>query len=205
MRRRTLLLSAVAVLVVAGVGAGAILVVSRASSEPDAYRGSPPPKGITLAEFALRSYRGPAVSSGSLRGKVVALTFLESKCREACPVIAFQVARGIEQLRAADREDVRAVAISTHPEDDTPASVRSFLGKQRALEELDYLIGSEAELRLVWRRFNILSALDSGDANTHSASVHIYDREGVWVSTLHPGIDLTPANLAHDLALAGKD
>jgi cytochrome oxidase Cu insertion factor (SCO1/SenC/PrrC family) len=205
MRRRTLLLSAVAVLLVASVAVAATLVLSRVSSETEAYRGSPPPKGISLAPFALRSFRGPAVSDSSLRGKVVALTFLESKCREACPVIAFQMARGIEQLPAAERADVRAVAISTHPEDDTAASVRSFLGKQRALEELDYLIGSEPELRPVWRRFNILSALDSGDANTHSASVHIYDREGVWVSTLHPGVDLTPANLAHDLTLAGKD
>jgi cytochrome oxidase Cu insertion factor (SCO1/SenC/PrrC family) len=201
-RRRTLLLTVAAVLAVASTAVAALVVTTRATREGEAYRGSPPPKGVELAPFALRSYRGGSVSSSSLRGKVVALTFLESKCREACPVIAFEVARGVERLRPAQREQVRALAISTHPADDTPASVRAFLAKQRAVEELEYLVGSEGELRPIWRRFNVLSALDSGDANTHSASVHVYDRNGVWVSTLHPGIDLTTENLAHDLALA---
>jgi hypothetical protein len=36
----------------------------------------------------------------------------------------------------------------------------------------------------------------------HSAPVRVYDGRGRWRSTLHPGVDLTPANLAHDLRLA---
>jgi hypothetical protein len=56
--------------------------------------------------------------------------------------------------------------------------------------------------RPVWRRYYILSALESENANTHSASVHIYDRDGFWVSSLHPGVELTPENFAHDVRLA---
>lgn len=166
------------------------------------YRGSEPPGRIELEPFALASYRGGEVSAASLRGKVVALTFLESRCKEACPIIAVQVARGIDRLTSGRRAQVRAIAISTHPIDDTAANVRRFLIKGRAVGRLDYLIGTEAELRPVWRRYHVLSALDSGDADTHSASVHIYDRNGVWVSSLHPGIDLTPQNFAHDVRRA---
>jgi protein SCO1/2 len=169
---------------------------------PGPYRGSEPPAGIELAPFALRSYRGERVTSARLRGKVVALTFLESKCKEACPIIAVQVARGIDLLTPAERRQVRAIAISVQPVDDTAVNVRRFLASRHALGRLDYLIGSEAELRPVWRRYHVLSALDSGDADTHSASVHIYDRDGVWVSSLHPGIDLTPANFAADVRRA---
>jgi protein SCO1/2 len=169
------------------------------------YRGSEPPAGIRLEPFALTSYRGRKVASSSLRGKVVALTFLESKCKTACPIIAVQIARGIDQLGTQERAQVRAIAISTQPRDDTPENVRSFLAKQRALGRFDYLVGTEAELRPVWRRYGILSALDSGDADTHSASVHIYDRNGVWVSSLHPGIDLIPENFVHDLRRALKN
>jgi protein SCO1/2 len=178
------------------------LGIALAGGEADTYRGSPPPEGIALADFSLRSYTGEPVSRASLEGKVVALTFLESRCKEACPVIAFTVARGMERLTPAEREAVAAVAISTHPDDDTPASVRSFLAGRRALGALDYLVGSEDELRPVWRRFAVLSALDSGDADTHSASVRIFDRVGEWVSTLHPGVDLTPESFAHDVRLA---
>ncbi len=166
------------------------------------YRGSEPPGRIELAPFALASYRGRSVSSVQLRGKVVALTFLESKCTEACPIIAVQVARGVDLLTLAERRQLRAIAISTQPFDDTRRNVRRFLARRHAIGRLDYLLGTESELRPVWRRYHILSALDSGDADTHSASVHIYDRDGVWVSSLHPGIDLTSENLAHDVRRA---
>jgi protein SCO1/2 len=188
----------------------AILVAARGSDRqpqasgppPGPYRGSEPPGQNELAPFALASYRGDRISSARLRGKVVALTFLESKCKEACPIIAVQVARGVDLLRSSERRQVRAIAISTQPFDDTRQNVRRFLARRHAIGRLDYLIGTEDELRPVWRRYHILSALDSGDADTHSASVHIYDRDGVWVSSLHPGIDLTPENFAHDVRRA---
>lgn len=183
-----------------GSGAGA------AFEKPDQgpYRGSEPPGRIELEPFSLRSYRGGNVSAAQLRRKVVALTFLESNCKEACPIIAVDIARGIDMLTPAERGHVRAIAISTHPGDDTAANVRRFLAKRHAIGRLDYLIGTEAQLRPVWERYHVLSALDSGDADTHSASVHIYNRDGAWASSLHPGIDLTPENLVHDLRVALK-
>jgi protein SCO1/2 len=165
------------------------------------YRGSTPPPGIQLPSFELRSYTGTPVTSRSLRGKVVVLTFLESKCTEACPLVASAIARGLDLLEPDERGEVRAIAISTHPTDDSPASVRRFLRARHANGKLDYLIGSEAELRPVWQQADILSALDSGQAEVHSAPVRIYDRDAEWVVTLHSGADLTPANLAHDVRL----
>jgi protein SCO1 len=192
----------VAALVV--VAATFVVVVSLTTGEDDraSYRGSLVPPGIVLGQFELRDYTGVRVSRDHLEGKVVLLTFLESRCEEACPIIASQIARAIERLTREERTLVAAIAISTHPTDDTPASVRAFLRAQRAEGKLDYLIGSEQELRPVWQRFGVLSALDSGDADTHSASVHLYDRSGEWVASLHPGIDLTPANLVHDVGVA---
>lgn len=194
--------------VLAGIGIGLLAVLGAAlamlsrSDDAGAYRGSSPPAGLMLGDFSLRSFTGTPVSRKSLRGKVVALTFLESKCKEACPVIAAQVARGMELLSAGERGRIVAIAISTHPGDDTPESVRAFLSKQRAIGKLDYLVGTEAELRPIWKRFSVLSALDSGNADTHSASVRIFDRRGEWVSTLHPGVDLSPESFAHDVRRA---
>ncbi len=189
---------------VAVVAATLVVVLSVRGGEDKAasYRGSLVPPGIVLGQFELRDYTGARVSRDDLEGKVVLLTFLESRCEEACPIIASQVARTIERLTPEERTQVVAIAISTHPTDDTPANVRAFLRAQRAEGKLHYLVGSEQELRPVWRRFGVLSALDSGDADTHSASVHVYDRSGEWVASLHPGIDLTPANLVHDVGVA---
>jgi protein SCO1/2 len=164
--------------------------------------GSVPPGTIKLPEFRLRDYDGRAFSSRELRGRAVLVTFLETKCTQACPILANQIGDALTLLTPSERRSVVAVAISTHPRDDTPASVHTFLRAHRVLGRMHYLIGTEADLRPVWRAFLVLSAFDSGDVNTHSASVRIFDREGRWISTLHPRVDLTAANLAHDARAA---
>ena len=205
MKRLLLIALPLAVLVAGGVaflarGSGSETGLVGPESGP--YRGSITPGNIRLPAFTLKEWNGNRVNSRRLRGKVVLVTFLETKCEEACPIIADQIDMGIERLRASERRRVFAVAISTHPGDDTPANVREFLRVHRVLGDLHYLIGTETRLRPVWRSFHILPALDSGDANTHSAPVRIFNRSGKWVSTLHPGVDLTPANLAHDVRVA---
>jgi protein SCO1 len=164
------------------------------------YRGSRPPDGITLPAFRLRDQDGRMVSSQELRGKAVAVTFLDSRCTEACPIIAAQIGQALRTLGDSRAE---AVAITVDPVGDTPKRIDVFLRRYRAQHELRYLDGSLAELRPVWKAFFVLPAADTGSPNIHSAPVRIYDTEGRWRSTLSSGADLTTANLAHDLREAG--
>lgn len=196
-------------LAVATLGAAALVATGfaaqRLTAEPpagEAYRGGKPPPGVTLPRFTLRDHTGTRVRAEELDGKVVVVTFLESKCRESCPLVARHIGDGLGRLDPSARGDVVALAVSTHPQDDTPASVRAFLRKYGAEGELRYLIGSEDELRPVWDAFDILPAFDTRDAEVHSIPVRIFDRGGEWVSTLHPGADLTAENLAHDIRRA---
>ncbi len=191
-----------AILLLLLAGAVTALGLALARDGGPAYRGSRPPARLELPAFALRDASGRLVRSRDLRGKAVVVTFLESRCRAACPLVAFQLARGVRLLSPEQRSRVAALAVSVHPGDDTPASVRAFLRRQGAERELRYLVGSERELRPVWRAFQVVPALDTGDPNLHSVPVRIFDRRGVWVSTLHAGVDLTPTNLRHDLLAA---
>jgi protein SCO1/2 len=170
---------------------------------PREYRGSEPPAGLRLPSFTLRDYTGKLIRSSDLRGKVALVTFLDSQCTEACPVIAAQIGRTLAGLPSNERSGVEAIAISTDPAEDSAANVSRFLGRQRALR-IRYLTRPEAAIRSVWRSFKILSSLESGRDTLHSAPVRIYDRQGFWVSTLHAGVDLTPANLAHDIGAARR-
>jgi cytochrome oxidase Cu insertion factor (SCO1/SenC/PrrC family) len=97
---------------------------------------------------------------------------------------------------------VRALAITSDPAEDTRASVRSFLRRQRADRRLDYLLGSERDLRPLWDALHVLPSLDTGRDAVHSAPLRIYDRSGVWVATLHAGADLSETNLLHDIRVA---
>jgi protein SCO1/2 len=184
------------------LAAGVAAYAGRGDDEAGAYRGSAPPEGIQLPSFRLRSYRGVPVSSRSLEGRVVVLTVLDSQCTDACPIVAAVTARALDRLRPDERSRVRAFAVTADPPEDTSVSVRRFLASQRAEGRLDYLIGTERELRPVWKALQVLPSFDTGSDTVHSAPLRIYDREGAWVSTLHAGADLTQASLIHDIRTA---
>ena len=199
-------------LALAATAAVAIAVVTANTGEGDdqavvsgsqgRYRGSEPPGAFRLPAFTLRDHTGELVDSRDLRGKVVLLTFLDSQCEDACPVIARQVGLTVDLLTRSERDEVEAIAISTDPAEDTPRSIRRFLDRQDALGKLRFLVGEDKRLRPLWKRLHVLSSLESGRDELHSAPVRVYDRRGLWVSTQHPGADLTPENLAYDIRLA---
>lgn len=176
------------------------LLLTRGGDEPD-FRGSAAPQGFPLPTFALRDDQGRVVRSSDLRGKAVAVTFLDAECTDACPIIAAQVGQAVRAL-GTDRSSVEALAFSVDPVRDTPAKINAFLRRYRAKGDLRYLDGSVGELRPLWKSFAVAAAHDTGNANMHSAPVRVYDGEGRWRSTLHPGVDLTPANLVNDLRAA---
>lgn len=142
------------------------------------------------------------MTSAARRGSIVLTTFVDSACRESCPIILARLGRGLRLLDPATRRHVVALAITVNPKVDTPAHVRRFLLERGALGQVDYLIGTVRELRPIWNAYGILSAVDTGNSDIHSADVRIFDRHGIWVSTLHTAVDLTPANVAHDIETA---
>jgi hypothetical protein len=79
-------------------------------------------------------------------------------------------------------------------------------GETTAARRLDYLLGSERDLRPLWTALHVLPSLGTGRDTLHSAPLRIYDRSGIWVATLHAGADLSEANLLYiRVALAARD
>jgi protein SCO1/2 len=195
---RRIALIAIAGALPLAVALGALLLRDTEASGAG-YRGSRPPPGIVAPDFALRTHDGREVRMSALRGRAVAVTFLDTQCDEACPIVAAAIAQALTRLERADRSRVSALAISTDPAGDTRASVAAFLRRYRAEGALAYLTGPAAAVRQVWRRYGVLSSEATGSDTMHSAPVRVYAPGGEWVATLHAGADLTARNLAHDL------
>ena len=194
-----------ALALLAGTGCGGAGAGQPVAQTPDlgAYRGSEPPPGIQLPSFTLTDVmNGEPVSSQDFGGRVVLVTFLDSDCHHQCPIIAREVGQALERMPSSTRDRTTALVISVNPIVDTRASVKHFLREQRVLTKLTYLSGSVADLRPVWKDFSVVSAYETGDVDTHSADVRVFNPAGVWVSTQHVGVDLTPANLAADVRKA---
>jgi protein SCO1/2 len=201
--RRLLTVIAAALIGAAG-GVGALFAIARPAASPVSagpYNGSTPPGHIVASDFQLRDYRGAPFSMRAQRGKAVLLSFVDSKCTDKCPIVTSVMAQAYARLPASQRREVVPVLITVSPDVDTPRSVRRFLARLHA-RALNYLLGSPRQLRPIWNAYGILSALDTGNADVHSSDVRVFDRDGVWVSTQHAGVDLTAANLAADAETA---
>jgi cytochrome oxidase Cu insertion factor (SCO1/SenC/PrrC family) len=175
-------------------------VLTRDGEEVD-FRGSQPPEGLTMPEFNVELDDASFLRSAELRGRAVAVTFLDTQCTEACPIAATQIGEAM-RLLGDERDRIVALAFSVDPEHDTVRSIRAFLSRSRAEGLIRYVDASVENLRPVWSAFQIQPSVETGNSNLHSVPVRVYDSDGRWRSTLHPGVDLTAANLAHDLEAA---
>jgi len=124
--------------------------------------------------LALRDQRGATISLRSLRGRVVLLTFLDSKCTRECPIeghVLRDVLRGIKGTGAD------AVVVSVDPWADTPASARTFAARAGWSGNWQWLLGDKAALAPVWHAYNIAVKRTPGDI-LHSAALYLIDPAG---------------------------
>jgi len=105
--------------------------------------------------FALRDQHGAVVSPATLRGKVVALTFLSAVCTEQCPLAGRTLAEVRRQL-GKDASRYSVVVISADPENDSPAATARF-ARESGWRGLDwhYLTGPRAALQRVWKTYGV--------------------------------------------------
>jgi protein SCO1/2 len=125
------------------------------------------------------------VSLSGLRGNVVALAFLYTRCPDVCPLTAEQFRLAQQQL-GSDGDRVRFVAVSVDPEFDTPASVRDFSASHRLERNWHYLIGPRTVLAPVWAAYGIRAEPDaSGLGVGHTDAIYLIDRRGRARVLLH--------------------
>jgi protein SCO1/2 len=194
---------AVALLLVGVLALGAIVLAAGGGgdSDPvaaeDTFAGALMPEGLPAPDFELENQEGEPVSMRSLRGKPVLVTFLYTHCEDTCPASA-QTARGaLDDLG----HDLPVLAVAVDPPNDTPQSARKFLAEQRATGRIDFVLGTRAELRPIWKGFAIRP---QSVTEEHNARFTLVDARG-FQRVGYPGSEATPERLAHDLALLERE
>jgi protein SCO1 len=164
---------------------------------PNTFEGAVMPEGLRAPDFRLQNQDGDPVSMRSLRGRPVVVTFLYTTCEDSCPIQAQTVRGALDELG----HDVPALAIAVDPPRDTPGRAQAFLAEQRATGRIDFLLGSRAELRPVWKDFAIQPQSVTQEHQAHFILIdpHGFQRVG------YPGPQATPERLAHDLRLLERE
>jgi cytochrome oxidase Cu insertion factor (SCO1/SenC/PrrC family) len=177
-------LAAIAALGVVLVGTGPMAVAAaNANADPiltEALDGTPNAIDTPAPPFALTDQHGRPVSLASLRGHVVALTFLDPVCTTDCPLIAQEFRQTDESLQA-ERGNVDFVAVVANPIYRSLAYTNQF-DRQESLTGLShwyFLTGSVSRLAAAWRSYGIqVETLSAGAMVAHNDLAFVIDREG---------------------------
>ena len=193
---------ALVVACVAALGAAALATRGGGSEDPEGpgpsrFQGSIMPAGVRAPDFSLRDQDGRAVSMRALRGRPVIVTFLYTTCEDTCPAMAQVVKGALDDLG----RDVPALAVAVDPPRDTPERARAFLSKHRATGRLDFVLGSRAALRQLWKGFAIQP---QSVRLEHQARFTLVDKRG-FQRIGYPGSKATPEAIAHDVRLLERE
>ena len=130
------------------------------------------------ADFRLVDQNGATIALSDLRGRVVVLTFMDSRCREVCPLTAAHL-RAAHQMLGDDAASVVFIGMNVDVKANTVADVMAITSKWR-LDEIPtwhFLTGSAEELEPVWKAYSI-AVVPGEDAIQHTPGVFLIDRAG---------------------------
>ena len=152
--------------------------------------------GTVMPDFELTDQDAKPVALSSLKGKVVAVTFIYSRCPlpDYCPrmVENFKALRA--RFAARMNRDLVFLTISFDPRYDTPAILTQYAASQRAGGPgWHFLTGDPAKIERVCNAFGIQYWAEEG-LITHSLQTAVIDRDGRLAASVE-GKDFTPAQL----------
>jgi protein SCO1 len=181
------------VIVVAGCGGGGGGSSNAAVTLPRIAGGDAVPAKNAPA-IDLTDQYGKQVDLAKLKGKPVLVAFLYTHCTDLCPIVAGKVHTAYANLPKAQRPVF--LAVSVDPAHDTPASAATFNKRHRTTGEIDWLLGSQAELEKVWKAWGVKPEHNANDPEEieHNAEIFAIDPQG-QIRALFPP-DFMPAKLA---------
>ena len=141
--------------------------------------------------FSLLSSRGGTVSLAAERGKVVVLSFFDSRCNDICPVLADEIEQADHDLGALAAR-VSFLTINTDPGATAASGVdgvltRTDLGR---LSNWEMLTGPLAELNTVWQNYGITVSYDTATrAVNHNDVMYFLDATGRFRFSATPTAD----------------
>lgn len=133
------------------------------------------PRTVQAPDFVLRDQRGAMVSLSDLRGRVIALTFLDTQCLNLCPLQASLL--GSVQGNLGPRAPFSVVVVSVRPEADTPANIATFANAHGLKAGFYWLTGTRPQLADVWNSYGVGVQVANGDL-AHSSVIFLIDRVG---------------------------
>ena len=158
------------------------------------------------ASFSLTTQDNAQLKLTDLRGKVVAVTFIFTTCKDNCPVLTAKLV-GVQRKLAADvSPHVAFVAISLTPKHDTPDVLKAYADAHNAdLSHWSFLTGDAKQIQALAKQYGVfVKAKKSADDVDHGFLTSIIDRAGI-IRVQYMGVRFEPNELLADLQALVKE
>jgi protein SCO1/2 len=138
--------------------------------------------GDQVPDFAMTMQDGKVVRLADLRGKVVALTFIYTRCPlpDFCPLMDRKFSALAQSIGAFPEraKHIRLISLSFDPEHDTPEMLRKHAFIRGATPPLwSYAVASHEELAKIAPALGLFYGPTAGEI-AHNLSTAIIDRQG---------------------------
>ena len=156
--------------------------------------------------FMLTTQDNAQLKLTDLRGKVVAVTFIFTTCKDTCPVLTAKLV-GVQRKLAADvSPNVAFVAISLTPKHDTPDVLKAYADAHNAdLSRWSFLTGDAKQIQALAKQYGVfVKAKKSADDVDHGFLTSIIDRAGI-IRVQYMGVRFEPSELLADLQALVKE
>ena len=153
--------------------------------------------GDAVPDFSLTSHHGGAVRLSSLRGKVVAMAFIYTRCPlpDYCPRMMTNFLAVKQRFAARLNRDVVLLTVTFDPQYDTADTLRQYARRYSAEDGgWHFLTGTKADVARVCELFGVEFWPEEG-LITHTLRTAVVDRDGRLAATLE-GKDYSGKQLA---------
>ncbi len=153
-----------------------------------------------VPNFRLRSISGKIVSMNDLRGKVIILNFVFTRCTDICPLHTQRIAELQEMINGTPMKGmVRFVSITTDPKNDTPEILKKYV-LARGLDLVNWLFLTttprqpEYATRRLAQAYGLKFTPAPNGQQMHGLVTHVIDQDGILRARFH-GMKFQPVNL----------
>jgi cytochrome oxidase Cu insertion factor (SCO1/SenC/PrrC family) len=132
--------------------------------------------GQPAPDIALVNQFGQPMSLSQFHGKVVVLSFQDSKCTTVCPLTAQSMLEA-KQLLGAAGSQVQLLGVDANPDATSVADVLAYSRVHGLVNQWDFLTGSPAQLKAAWSAYHIAVQIEQGQID-HTPALFVIDQRG---------------------------
>jgi len=133
--------------------------------------------GEHAPDIKLVNQFGQPMSLSQFRGRVVILAFSDSECTTVCPLTTQSMVLAKDLLGKAG-ESVQLLGVDANPDATKVSDVMAYSRAHDMVNQWDFLTGSTAQLKAVWKAYNIEVQIEAGNID-HTPALYVINSRGV--------------------------